>query len=104
MNMEPNFPTYAPAPQNVRVRWIEDYSGLSVALVRETRTWAGHAYDNDHLWCDHNGAASVSENHATKRGVTRDGTVLGFSAGTLLVSGDDGRILTLKTNEVRRLS
>jgi hypothetical protein len=102
--MEQNFPTYAAVPPNVRVRWIEDYSGLSVALVRETRTWAGHAYDNDHLWCDHTGAASVSENHAMKRGVTRDGTVLGFAAGTLLVSGDDGRILTLHHNTVRRLS
>ena len=100
---QPAFPTYATVPPNVRVRWIEDYSGLSVAPVRETRTWAGHAYDNDHLWCDHNGAASVSENHATKRGATRDGTVLGFSAGTLLVAGDDGRILTLHHNTVRRL-
>lgn len=98
---QPNFPAYATVPPNIRVRWIEDYSGLFDA--KQVRTWAGHAHDNDYLWCDHNGAASVSENHAMKRGVTRDGTVLGFAAGTLLVACDDGRILTLPHNTVRRI-
>lgn len=98
---QPDFPAYAAVPPNLRVRWIEDYSGLFDA--KQVRTWAGHVHEGEHLWCDHNGAASVSENHAMKRGATRDGTVLGFAAGTLLVAGDDGRILTLAHNTVRRL-
>lgn len=101
MNMEPNFPTYASVTPNIRVRWIEDYSGPFDA--KQVRTWAGFVHDGEHLWCDHNGAASVRESVAVKRGVTRDGTMLGFSAGTLLVSCDDGRILTLAHNTVRRL-
>lgn len=99
---QPAFPTYAAVPPNVRVRWIEDYSGPFDA--KQTRTWAGHVHEGEHLWCDHQGYASVRESIAQERGATRDGTVLGFAAGTLLVAGDDGRILTLPHNAVRRLS
>lgn len=100
---QPAFPTYATVTPNVRVRWIEDWLLSKVIPVLETRTWTGVVHDGDHLWCDRNGAASVSENRAIERGVTRDGTVLGFDAGTLLVAGDDGRILTLAHTLVRRL-
>lgn len=95
---QPNFPTYGTVSPNVRVRWIEGPFD-----AKQTRTWAGHVHEGEHLWCDHQGYASVRESVAQSRGAVRDGTVLGFAAGTLLVAGDDGRILTLPFNTVRRI-
>ena len=99
---QPNFPNYAAVPANVRVRWIEEYEGLAVAPRRAPRTWDGTIHGGEHMWCDQNGYPSIPESCVVARRATRDGTLLGFAAGTLLVAGDDGRILTLKTNEVRR--
>lgn len=94
---------YTALGPSVRVRWLEDYEGLSISPVRSVRTWAGVVHDGDPLWCDKDGYASVRESGASTRGAVRDGRILGFAAGMLLVAGDDSRILTLKTNEVRRL-
>lgn len=101
---QPDFPSFTAIPPNVRVRWLEDYEGLSIAPIRQSRAWSGVVHEGEHLWCDHNGFASVRESIAQSRGTVRDGTVLGFAVGVLLVSGDDGRILTLPTQQVRRLS
>jgi hypothetical protein len=105
---QPNFPNYVQLPPIcVRVRWIEEYTGL-LDCVKETRTWAGFEQDGegaagDHLWCDATGYATVSEKAAVERGVTRDGTVLAFHGGTLLVACTDGRLLTLDMRCVRRI-
>lgn len=104
MNMgQPDFLGFTALPPNVRVRWLEEYEGLSIAPHRAVRTWDGTVHGGEHMWCDRDGYPSVPESRAVARCATRDGTVLGFCAGVLLVAGDDGRILTLKVNEVRRL-
>ena len=103
---QPNFPDYTVLPPIcVRVRWIEDYHLFN---VRKTITWAGHVRETegeggDHWWCDEDGNANVSENAAVERGITRDGTVLAFRAGTLLVACTNGRLLTLDMRTVRRI-
>ena len=100
---QPDFPNYSAVPPNVRVCWLEEYTGLSIAPVRRLRTWTGVVHNGEYYWCDDDGHASVSERHARSRGTVREGTLLGFAAGTLLVAGDDGRILTLPHDQVRRL-
>lgn len=99
---------FAIVPSTIRVRWIErptipTPNNASLTAESTPILWEGHATEDDHLWSDHNGTATVSETRAIAIGCARDGTVRGFCAETLLVVGDDGRILTLPARQVRVL-
>lgn len=92
--------TFAAVPPNVRVRWIEQPTAPKSIL---SILWEGQVTEDDYLWSDHNGTSTVSEHRAIAIGCVRDGTVRGVCAGTLLIAGDDGSIVTLPVRQVRVL-
>jgi hypothetical protein len=109
--------TALPPTAPVRVRWIEypfcehTRRGVQDCACRVCEgkprpiLWGGVGHEGVPLWSPVlNALMCVPENHAAEQGWAKDGTVLAFAHGLLLVAGDDGRVLTLATFNVRVLS
>ncbi len=109
--------TALPPTAPVRVRWVEypfcERFGTGVkdcgCPICEGKPrpilWGGIVHEGVPMWAPLlNALMSLRESHAMEQGWAKDGTVLAFAHGLLLVAGDDGRVLTLSTSNVRTLS
>jgi hypothetical protein len=109
--------TALPPTAPVRVRWVEyPFCERFFERVKDCGCpicegkprpilWGGVVREGVPMWSPVlNALMCVPENHAAEQGWVKDGTVLAFAHDLLLVAGDDGRVLTLATSNVRTLS
>lgn len=113
--MKPDEFAAVPASPTLRVRWVEYPFCLrrrqDAASCRCSECegkprllwWEGVTHDDEPLWSTDPHTPCLRESAALRERWARDGTVVGFAAGTLLVAREDGRVLTLDTDRVRRL-
>jgi hypothetical protein len=109
--------TALPPTAPVRVRWVEypfcelfgtGAKGCGCPICEgkpRPLHWGGVVHEGEHMWSvPPKGVMGFRESHAMEQGWAKDGTVLAFARDLLLVAGDDGRILTLATSNVRIFS
>lgn len=105
-----------PASPTIRVRWIEypfcarsrqDAAGCRCPACEgkpRPLLWESVVHDGEPMWSTEPRTSCLRESAAVRERWVHDGAVVAFRAGTLLIAADDGRVLTLDTDRVRRLA